>query len=88
MDHLGNPDAVLIVDEAVFLKKGAAGKIIKCQIGVFATHVSGKDYAFLDRALHLPKSWTDKPERLTGAHVPHEIRFAKPDGRPSGIGVR
>jgi len=49
---------------------------------------SRKDYAFLDRALYLPKSWTDKPERLTGAHVPHEIRFAKPDGRPSGIGVR
>jgi len=50
MDHLGNPDAVLVVDEAVFLKKGAAscevrrqypgsaGKIIKCQIGVFATY--------------------------------------------------
>ncbi|KXV36255.1 transposase [Gluconobacter thailandicus] len=88
VDHFGDPDAVLVVDETGFLKKGtascgvsrqytgSAGKITNCQIGVFATYVSSKGHAFLDRALYLPKSWTDKPERLAGAHVPDGIRFA------------
>lgn len=88
VDHFGDPDAVLVVDETGFLKKGAAscgvsrqytgsaGKITNCQIGVFATYVSPKGHAFLDRALYLPKSWTDTPERLAAAHVPDDIRFA------------
>ena len=88
VDHFGDPDAVLVVDETGFLKKGvascgvsrqytgSAGKITNCQIGVFATYVSSKGHAFLDRALYLPKSWTDKPERLVAAHVPENVRFA------------
>lgn len=88
VDHFGDPDAVLVVDETGFLKKGvascgvsrqytgSAGKITNCQIGVFAAYVSDKGHAFLDRALYLPKSWTDKPERLVAAHVPHDTRFA------------
>jgi SRSO17 transposase len=88
VDHFGDPDAVLVIDETGFLKKGAAscgvsrqytgsaGKITNCQIGVFATYVSPKGHAFLDRALYLPKSWTDTPERLAAAHVPDDIRFA------------
>ncbi len=87
VDHFGDPDAVLVVDETGFLKKGtascgvsrqytgSAGKITNCQIGVFTTYVSSKGHAFLDRALYLPKSWTDKPERLAAAHVPDDIRF-------------
>jgi len=99
VEHFGDPDAVLVVDETGFLKKGAAscgvsrqytgsaGKITNCQIGVFATYVSDKGHAFLDRALYLPKSWTDKPERLAAAHVPEEIRFAsKPSLATAMIG--
>ncbi|AOX17211.1 IS701 family transposase [Kozakia baliensis] len=99
VDHFGDPDAVLVVDETGFLKKGAAscgvsrqytgsaGKITNCQIGVFATYVSSKGYAFLDRALYLPKSWTDTPERLAAAHVPDDIRFAtKPSLATAMIG--
>lgn len=91
VDHLGDPDAVLVVDETEFLKKGSAscgvgrrytgsaGKITNCQIGVFVTYVSGKGHAFLDRALYLPKSWTDKPERLAGPMCP--TRSALPASR-------
>jgi len=99
VDHFGDPDAVLVVDETGFLKKGAAscgvsrqytgsaGKITNCQIGVFATYVSDKGHAFLDRALYLPKSWTDKPERLAAAHVPQDVRFAsKPSLATTMIG--
>ena len=38
--------------------KGSAGKITNCQIGVFAAYVSRHGYAFVDRALYLPKAWT------------------------------
>lgn len=99
VEHLGDPDAVLVVDETGFLKKGtascgvsrqytgSAGKITNCQIGVFATYVSPKGHAFLDRALYLPKSWTDTPERLAGAHVPDDICFAtKPSLATAMIG--
>ena len=52
---------------------GSAGKITNCQIGVFAAYVSRHGHAFIDRALYLPKAWTDDPARLAAAHVPAEI---------------
>ena len=33
-------------------------------------------YAFIDRALYLPKEWTDDAERMTAAQVPDEVGFA------------
>ena len=85
---LAEQDAVLVVDETGFLKQGkrscgvarqytgSAGKITNCQIGVFAAYVSRHGHAFIDRALYLPKTWTDDPIRLAAAHVPPEITFA------------
>lgn len=37
---------------------------------MFASYVSGKGYAFIDRALHLPPAWTSDPLRLVAAHLP------------------
>ena len=88
VESLAEPDAVLVVDETGFLKQGkascgvarqytgSAGKITNCQIGVFAAYVSRHGHAFIDRALYLPKAWTDDPTRLTAAHVPPRITFA------------
>jgi SRSO17 transposase len=88
LETLADPDAVLVIDETGFLKQGkascgvgrqytgSAGKITNCQIGVFAAYASRHGHAFLDRALYLPKSWTDDPGRLATAHVPPEIGFA------------
>src|ERR687884_173697 len=88
VETLAAPDAVLVVDETGFLKQGkascgvhrqytgSAGKITNCQIGVFAAYVSGKGHAFIDRALYLPKAWTDEPARLAAAHVPSGVGFA------------
>jgi SRSO17 transposase len=88
VESLAEPDAVLVVDETGFLKQGtascgvarqytgSAGKITNCQIGVFAAYVSRHGHAFIDRALYLPKAWTDDPTRLTAAHVPPGITFA------------
>ena len=67
VEHLADDDAVLVIDETGFLKHGkascgvsrqytgSAGKIINCQIGVFASYVSRHGHAFVDRALYLPK---------------------------------
>src|SRR4026207_2472286 len=87
-EHLADENAVLVIDETGFLKQGkascgvarqytgSAGKITNCQIGVFAAYVSSKGHAFIDRALYLPKTWTDDRVRRTAAYVPEEIAFA------------
>jgi len=88
LETLADEEAVLIIDETGFLKQGkascgvarqytgSAGKIANCQIGVFASYVSRHGHAFIDRALYLPREWTDDPERLKAAHVPAKVSFA------------
>src|SRR3979490_118031 len=88
IEHLADDDAVLVMDETGFLKQGkascgvarqytgSAGKITNCQIGVFAAYVSRHGHAFIDRALYLPKAWTDDPARMAAAHVPARTGFA------------
>lgn len=87
VEHLGDPDGVLVVDETGFLKKGAksvgvkrqysgtAGRIENCQIGVFLTYASGQGQAFLDRELYLPEEWAEDAERRAAAVVPEVVQF-------------
>ena len=87
-EHLADENAVLVIDETGFLKQGkascgvgrqytgSAGKITNCQIGVFASYVSRHGHAFIDRALYLPKDWTDDPARLKATHVPGDVGFS------------
>jgi SRSO17 transposase len=92
VEHLGDPDGVLIADETGFLKKGTksvgvqrqysgtAGRIENCQIGVFLGYASAKGRSFLDRELYLPKDWADDTGRRKEAAVPEEVQFAtKPE---------
>lgn len=86
--HLGDPAAVLVIDETGFLKKGTksagvarqysgtAGRIENSQIGVFLAYASPQGQAFLDRALYLPKAWTEDAERRAVAGIPPEVGFA------------
>src|SRR6476619_561537 len=88
LETLADPDAVLVLDETGFLKQGkaacgvgrqytgSAGKITNCQIGVFAAYVSRHGHALIDRALYLPKEWTDDLDRLEAAYVPADVGFA------------
>ena len=89
-EHLADENAVLVIDETGFLKQGkascgvarqytgSAGKITNYQIGVFAAYVSRHGHAFIDRALYLPKGWTDNPARLKATYVPGDIGFSTP----------
>ena len=80
--------AVLVIDETGFLKKGTksvgvarqycgtAGRIENCQIGVFLAYASPRGHAFLDRALYLPKAWAEDAARREEAGIPPEVGFA------------
>jgi SRSO17 transposase len=86
--HLGDPWAVLVLDETGFLKKGqqsagvarpysgTAGRVENCQIGVFLAYASPRGQALLDRELYLPKEWTNAPARCAGARIPGGRPFA------------
>jgi SRSO17 transposase len=88
VEHLGDPQAVLVVDETGFLKNGqhsagvarqysgTAGRVDNCQIGVLVTYASPQGHAVLDRDLYLPKEWTNDEARCKGAGIPAERTLA------------
>jgi SRSO17 transposase len=88
VQHLADAEAVLVLDETGFLKKGrhsagvarqyrgTAGKVDNCQIGVFLGYASVLGHVLLDRELYLPKEWADDPERCQQAGIPAARRFA------------
>jgi SRSO17 transposase len=87
VEHLGDPEGVLVLDDTGFLKKGdkscgvarqysgTAGRIENCQVGVFLGYATEKGHTFLDRQLYLPKEWTDDPLRCQAADVPDTVGF-------------
>jgi SRSO17 transposase len=87
VEHLGDEQAVLVIDETGFLKKGpqsvgvqrqysgTAGRIANCQIGVFLAYASPRGRTFLDRELYLPKEWAADRERRQAAAVPEGVEF-------------
>ena len=88
VQHLEDPEAVLVIDETGFLKKGrhsagvarqysgTAGRIENCQVGVFVGYASRLGHALLDRELYLPREWADDPARCRQAGIPEDRRFA------------
>ena len=89
VDHFGDPTSgVLILDDTGFVKKGdkscgvgrqytgTVGTTANAQVGVFLAYASEKGAAFVDRALYLPRAWTDDPERCREAGIPKTVQFA------------
>src|SRR5712691_6372221 len=91
--NLGDPAAVLAVDETGFLKKGTrsagvarqytgtAGRIENEQAGVFLAY-AGPDgsRALTDRELYLPEKWTGDRDRCRAAGIGDDVAFAtKPE---------
>ena len=68
VERLGDPEAVLVVDETGFVKKGrhsagvarqysgTAGKVENSQVGVFLAYGSRRGQALIDRRLYLPRA--------------------------------
>ena len=88
VEHLDAKDAILVVDETGFLKKGmksvgvkrqysgTAGRIENCQVGVFLAYCSNTGHALIDRSLYLPKEWAEDRSRRTEARIPESVTFA------------
>jgi SRSO17 transposase len=88
VEQLGDAQAVLVIDETGFLKKGVksvgvkrqysgtAGRIENCQIGVFLAYASANGQTLLDRELYLPQEWAADMQRRREAGVPAQVEFA------------
>jgi SRSO17 transposase len=91
--NLGDPAAVLAVDETGFLKKGimsagvarmytgTAGRVENCQVGVFVAYVTPDgSRVLIDRELYLPEKWAGDRDRCRAAGIGDETGFAtKPE---------
>lgn len=87
VERLAHPDAVLVVDETGFLKKGVhsagvqrqycgtAGRVENSQVAVFLSYATPHARVLIDRRLYLPESWTGDPDRCTMAGVPEGTGF-------------
>jgi SRSO17 transposase len=88
VEHLGDPGAVLVLDETGFVKKGTrsvgvqrqysgtAGRIEDCQVGVSLGYAGRHGHALIDRALYLPESWARDRARRATAGVPEAVAFS------------
>lgn len=88
VEHLADDGAVLVVDETGDLKKGTAtvgvqrqytgtaGRIENAQVAVYLVYSAALGHAAIDRALYVPRSWTDDPERCRAAGIPDDLAFA------------
>lgn len=88
VERLGDPQAVLAIDETAEIKKGTAtvgvarqyagitGQVENCQTAVFLAYVTSRAHALMDFALYLPKTWAGDLARRADAKVPEHVRFA------------
>jgi SRSO17 transposase len=88
IQHLGDPNGVLVFDETGFLKNGepsvgvapqysgTAGTVEHCQIGVLLRYASPLGHALRDRELSLPNAWPAEGARCRQAGIPADRPFA------------
>jgi len=86
VEHLGDPEAVLVIDETGDLKKGTgtvgvqrqytgtAGRIENAQVAVYLVYASSSGHAMIDRELYVPQAWIDDPQRCQAAGIPRPGR--------------
>jgi len=88
VEHLRDTEAVLVVDETSDLKKGTAtvgvqrqytgtaGRVENAQVAVYLVYSAARGHAAIDRALYVPRSWTEAPDRCRTAGIPDGLAFA------------
>jgi SRSO17 transposase len=81
IEAFGDPGAVLIIDETGDVKKGihsvrvqrqysdTAGRVENCQVAVYLTYAAPRGHALIDRALYLPRCWTQNPSLRRGENT-------------------
>ena len=92
IEQLGDPGAVLVIDETGDVKKGTAtpgvqrqytgtaGRIENAQVAVYLGCAAPRGHTLIDRELYLPRSWAGNEERCAAAGIPGDVKFAtKPE---------
>jgi SRSO17 transposase len=86
--RLGDPGAIVVLDETAELKKGArtvgvarqhagiTGQVENCQTVVFAAYVTARAHTLFDFRLYLPKQWCEDKQRRERARVPDDVEFS------------
>jgi hypothetical protein len=84
--HLGDPDAILVLDETAELKKGTmtvgvarqhadiTGQVENCQTVVFLAYVTARAHTLFDFRLYLPKQWCEDGCGVGGRRFPKTWR--------------
>jgi SRSO17 transposase len=87
LDHLGDPEAILVLDETAELKQGGmtvgvgrqhagiTGQVENCQTVVFMAYVTAHAHALFDFRLYLPRGWCASRERRERAQIPDGMQF-------------
>jgi SRSO17 transposase len=87
LEQLGTTDAVGILDESGFPKRGkksagvkkqhcgTTGRVENCQVGVFLSYACARGHAIIDRDLYLPEDWLDDRERCREAGIADTVQF-------------
>ncbi|MEU9386828.1 IS701 family transposase [Streptomyces sp. NPDC048279] len=92
VDHLGDADASLVIDDTQAQKKGSksvgvafqhcgpTGDVRNCQVMMMLSYATAAGHAFIDRRLYLPEDWTTDRDRCREAGIPDAVAFAtKPE---------
>ena len=92
VEHLGDPEAVLVIDETGDLKKGSqsvgvqrqytgtAGRIENAQVAVYLAYASDAGHAMIDRELYVPEAGSRT--RTAAGRPASPPRSALPPSRP------
>ncbi|MEV4496294.1 IS701 family transposase [Micromonospora arborensis] len=88
IEHLGDPDAMLVIREAQVIKRGdksvgvkpqhctVTNRIENCQVAVMLAYASTSGTAYIGHRLHLPRTWTADPARCRKAGIPESVGYA------------
>ena len=92
LEQLGTQQAIVVLDESSFPKRGrksagvqvqycgTTGHVENCQVGVFLAYVTAKGHTLIDRELYLPLDWIEDRDRGQEAGIPASVRFqTKPE---------
>lgn len=87
LEQLGRADAIGVLDESGFPKRGkksagvkkqycsTTGRVENCQVGVFLTYATEHGHALIDRELYVPEDWIADRKRCTEAGIAEPVQF-------------
>ena len=86
-EELGDPDAVLVLDNHAVAKQGQdscgvsrqwcgrLGKVDNCQVGFFLAHAAPRGRTLIDARLYLPRERADDGRHRRKTYVPEDVAF-------------